>query len=130
MFKKSMGLVKSSPDVSTAAHSGTPQMNPPGEDSGSETMGGGTRQTSIVASGGGVTGSNAVPVRTVTPAEAVPPTGDQAGDPADAAQDIPKQPALADQLPNHDDGTAKKREQKKEESSSKKKGGFWKLIPF
>ena len=131
MFKKSMGLMKSSPDVSAAAHSGAPNLAPPGEDSDTESLGGGRGQTSIVASGGGVTGSNAAPVRTVTPADNVPAAADQPGDAAtDAAQDVPKQPALADQLPNHDDGSAKKREQKKEESSSKKKGGLWKIVPF
>jgi outer membrane protein assembly factor BamD len=133
MVKKSLGMLKTGPDVSAAAHSGTPQMSPPGEDPGNETLGGGGGgQTAIVASGGGVTGSNSTPVRTVTPTDNSPAATDQAGDTAtDAAtQDVPKPPALADQLPNHDDGSAKKREQKKEESSSKKKGGLWKLIPF
>lgn len=133
MFGKSLGMIKNGPDVTSAAHSGTPQLSAPGEDPGAETLGGGRGQTAIVASGGGVTGSNATPVRTVAaggdvPAAPEPESGDAAGD--SAAQEAPKQPALADQLPNHDDNSAKKREQKKEESSSKKKGGLWKLIPF
>ncbi|HUK54399.1 MAG TPA: outer membrane protein assembly factor BamD [Candidatus Binatia bacterium] len=131
MFKKSLGMVKTGPDVSAAAHSGTPQMNSPGEDPGNETLGGGSGQTSIVASGGGVTGSNATPVRTVTPTETVSAAADSGADASEEpAADVPKQPALADQLPNHDDGSAKKREQKKEESSSKKKSSIWKIIPF
>jgi len=131
VFKRSVGMIQSGPDVTSAAHSGTPQLNPPGEDSNNETLSGGGGSTAIVASGGATTGSNATPVRTVTPADNSTAGTDSAADAAEAApQDAPKQPALADQLPNHDDGSAKKREQKKEESSSKKKGGLWKLIPF
>jgi outer membrane protein assembly factor BamD len=129
LFARSLGMVKNGPDVTTAARSGTPQLNPPGEDAGNETLSGGG-QTSIVASGGGVTGSNSIPVRTVAAGGESTAAADQSTDTAADAQDVPKQPALADQLPNHDDGSAKKREQKKEESSSKKKGGLWKIIPF
>ncbi len=130
VVKRSVGMITGAPDVSGAAHSGTPQLNAPGEEPGTETLSGGGGRSAIVTSGGAVTGSNAAaPVRTVTAggdaAAAVDPNADDA-----AAQDAPKPPALSDQLPNHDDGSAKKREQKKEESSSKKKGGLWKLIPF
>jgi len=131
LFKRSVGMIQSGPDVTSAAHSGTPQLTPPGEDSNNETLGGGGGHSAIVATGGATTGSNATPVRTVTPTDNSTAATDSAADAGEAAaQDAPKPPALADQLPNHDDGSAKKREQKKEESSSKKKGGLWKLIPF
>jgi hypothetical protein len=69
----------------------------------------------------------------VTPSEPPASSGDAANDPnapADAnAQDAPKEPSLADQLPNHTD-VAKKQKASPEESSSKKKKGLWKIIPF
>jgi hypothetical protein len=131
---KALGMFKTGPNVSTASHSGTPQMNAPGQEGGTETLsGGGT--TDIVATGGGASGrSGTSPVRTVTPqetpsanAEAAPDDPNAATDPA--AQDTAKQPSLTDQLPNHDDGS-KKSTKTPEESSSKKKKGLWKLIPF
>ena len=134
MTQKAMGLFKSGPNVATAVHSGTPQMNPPGQEN-TETLSGGGGTTDIVASGGGQTGhSGPPPVRTVTPQER-PAANAEAADPnapaADAAAtDAAKQPTLPDLLPNHEPTKAKKGEKKPEESSSKKKKGFWKIIPF
>jgi len=132
MSQKATGLFKSGPDVAAAAHSGTPQMNPPGEENTETLSGGGS--TDIVASGGGQTGhSGPPPVRTVTPQERPAVSGEaaDANAPADAAAtDAPKQPALPDLLPNHEPAKAKKGEKKPEESSSKKKKGFWKIFPF
>jgi outer membrane protein assembly factor BamD len=133
MTHRALGVMKSSPNVSTAAHSGPPQMNPPGHEAGTETLsGGGT--TDIVATGGGATGrTGPPPVRTVTPQETPAAAGDTSGDATAAAdgtaQDAPKQATLPDMLPNHDEGS-KKSTQKPEESSSKKKKGLAKLIPF
>ena len=131
MTHKALGVVKSSPNVAAAAHSGTPQMNSPGQETGSETLrGGGT--TDIVATGGGATGrTGPAPVATVTPRE-TPAAGDASGDgtaTADGSTDAPKPEAVADLLPNHDDGS-KKSNKKPEESSSKKKKGLAKLNPF
>lgn len=132
MTKRALGLFKSGPDVATAAHSGEPQMNPPGQEGGETLSGGGTNE--IVAGGGGAqTGrSGPPPVRTVTPQEpagaAAATDSNAAGDPANA--DAPKQPTLPDQLPNHADLAPKKKKASPDESSSKKKKGFWKIIPF
>jgi outer membrane protein assembly factor BamD len=133
MRHKALGVMKSSPNVSAAAHSGAPQMSPPGQEAGAETLSGRGGTTDIVATGGGATGrTGPPPVRTVTPQETPAATGDASGDPnaaADGSTDTPKQAALPDMLPNHDDGS-KKSSQKPEESSSKKKKGLAKLIPF
>jgi len=127
---KALGMFKQGPNVSAAAHSGPPQMSPPGQEAGTETLsGGGT--TDIVATGGGTTGRTGTPpVRTVTPREAPgdASSGDANASADNAGQDAPKQ-ALPDLLPNHDDGS-KKSTKTPEESSSKKKKGLWKLIPF
>ena len=132
--KRAVGMFKSGPDVTAAAHSGEPQMNPPGQEGG-ESLGGGGGSNQIVVGGGGAqTGSSGPPpVRTVTPVETSAPGGSAAtgesGASGDAANpDAQKQPTLVDQLPNHADTTKKKTNP--DESSSKKKKGLWKLIPF
>jgi len=129
--KKAMGLVRSGPSVASAAHSGPPQMNPPGEEN-TETLSGGGGTRDIVASGGGQTGhAGPPPVAVVTPRE-TPAANAAAADPnapADAAAtDAPKQPALPDLLPNHEPAKAKKGDKKTDESSSKKKKGFWHIF--
>ncbi|HMD32808.1 MAG TPA: outer membrane protein assembly factor BamD [Candidatus Acidoferrales bacterium] len=135
---KAASMFKNGPNVNTASHSGTPQMNPPGQEGGETLAGGGT--TDIVTTGGAGGGSTArggpPPVRTVTPQETTPVGSGDAStttDPnatGDPTADAPKPPALPDLLPNHDDPNAKKRAQNPEESSSKKKKGLWKLLPF
>ncbi len=131
--KRAVGMFKSGPDVTSAAHSGEPQMNPPGQEGGEVLSGGGTSQ--IVVGGGAQTGgSGSPPVRTVTPVETAAPAGAAAtgdsGAGGDAANgDAPKQPTLVDQLPNHAD-TTKKKKASPDESTSKKKKGIWKIIPF
>jgi outer membrane protein assembly factor BamD len=135
--RRALGIFKSGPDVSSAAHSGTPQMNPPGEEGG-ESLGGATTSDIVVGSAGGgaQTGlSGPPPVRTVTPQESATSGGDAAGNDPNAsgnqaAQDAAKQPALPDLLPNHADLSKKKKKATPEESSSKKKKGLRKLFPF
>ncbi len=134
--RRALGMFKSGPNVSSAAHSGTPQMNPPGEEGG-ESLGGPTTSDIVVGSGGGggQTGRSGgpPPVRTVTPQETATPGDNAAGsDPKSgdaAAQDAPKQPTLPDMLPNHAD-TSTKKKKTPEESSSKKKKGLRKILPF
>jgi len=137
MSKRAMGMFKSGPDVTAAAHSGEPQMSPPGQEGG-ETLsaGGGTNDIVVGGGGGGAqTGrSGPPPVRTVTPQEApgsssAAATGDANAGGDAANPDAPKQPTLVDQLPNHAD-TGTKKKATPDESSSKKKKGFWKIIPF
>jgi len=133
--RRAMGMFKGGPDLSAAAHSGSPQMNPPG-DEGGETLGApGTSDIVVGGAGGAQTGSSGPPpVRTVTPQESGASSDNAAANDsnasaAGAAQDAPKQPTLVDQLPNHVD-SIKKKKKTPEESSSKKKKGLRKLIPF
>ena len=136
MTRRALGMFKTGPDVTSAAHSGQPQMNPPGQEGG-ESLGGGRGSNAIVVGSGGggaQTGSSGPPpVRTVTPQETPSSSEAAANDPNASpdgnAQDAPKLATLVDQLPNHTD-TAKKQKASPEESTSKKKKGFWKIIPF
>jgi outer membrane protein assembly factor BamD len=139
IFQKSLGLVKSGPTTSAAAHSGPPQLNAPGQEPGTETLSGGGRM-SIAASGAGTSAGSSEAVRTVKagPADSPAPGSDAAanGDPgadaatgADAAE-AAKPPDPTAYLPNHDDTSVKKKPASPEESSSKKKKGLRRLIPF
>ena len=133
-LKRSLGILKTGPDVSTAARTGDPDLTPAGEPSGTETLRAGGSAT-IVAGGAG-----APPVQTVAagPAPEGQPTASTgtsaSDDPAttDAASSDPA--AQADpnsMLPNHMDPNAKlKPANKSKESTSKKKKGLRKLIPF
>jgi outer membrane protein assembly factor BamD len=134
---KALGMMKSSPDVSQASHSGSPQLNPPGQEPGTETL---TPRgsNSIVASGGGVTGSTTEPVRTVTPSEAGSTGSDPnaSGDANAAGGNDPdaaaKAPDPVQNLPNRSDTAAKEQAAKAQaqSSSKKKKKGLRSLIPF
>jgi outer membrane protein assembly factor BamD len=134
---QAMGMFKQGPTVASAAHSGTPQMAPPGQEAGTETLnGGGT--TDIVAGGGsggagGGRSGGPTPARVVTPTETPAASADAAAADPNAGGDAaaePAKPPLPDLLPNHDDAANKKKAQNPEESSSKKKKGLWKLLPF
>jgi outer membrane protein assembly factor BamD len=78
MVHRALGMVKSSPDVSAAAHAGQPDLNPPGEMNGSEDelQASGTSTLGSAPSGGSSTGQSAS-VETVSPTESSsnPPAG-------------------------------------------------------
>ena len=128
LIKRSMGVLKTSPDVSTAAHNGAPTMTPASE-SGDETIGFGLQPAANVAAPSSI--GNTAAVQTVTPgsADALPdppaatPATDATPAPADAtpAATDTTQPASATPAPPADKG---------QESTSKKKSGVRKLIPF
>ena len=140
MLRRSLGILKSGPDVATAAHAGEPDLVPAGEPAGTETLraggqaqlagpggnsGGGATVQTVVA-GPAPEGTPAASAGSATNPESSPEgsTDPAAGDPAAAA------PADAKlELPNHQDPSAKKRAANKE-STSKKKKGLRKLIPF
>lgn len=151
ILRRSLGILKSGPDVSSAARTGTPDLIAAGEPTGTETLQpGGTAQ--IVASGAGASastsGSTATasgtpsgPVQTVAAGPPGPEgqpsasTGNSAaGDPnnPDAASTDPATAGVDPNavLPNHQDPNAKKPAGKPKESSSKKKKGLRKIIPF
>jgi outer membrane protein assembly factor BamD len=77
MVHRMMGIVKSSPNVSTAAHSGQPDLNPPGQmdNNPTEMLGGATSSNVETASSAGSTGSSASGGGQTANVETVLPTG-------------------------------------------------------
>ncbi|MFZ0641114.1 MAG: outer membrane protein assembly factor BamD [Candidatus Acidiferrales bacterium] len=85
MTQRAMGLIKSSPNVSAAAHSGEPNLNPPGEMSTSEdVLQGGTTSSVGIASSAGSSPGQTVSVETVSPTESSStPPGSSTAPPVD-----------------------------------------------
>jgi outer membrane protein assembly factor BamD len=144
IVKRSMGILKTSPDVSTAARAGAPTMTPASE-SGDETLGFGAQPNLSLGtgSGGSSVGSSAT-VETVTPGSAAslsqPSTGQPnatatGSNPAPSASDS-TQPA--DSTASSDPASAQAASgttpappaDTSQESTSKKKKGLRKVIPF
>ena len=144
MIKRSMGILKTSPDVSTAARAGSPTMTPASE-SGDETLSFGSQPNLSLGTGsvGSSVGSSAT-VETVTPGSAsslsqpsiAQPDATAAGsNPAPATSDT-AQPA--DSSASSDPGSAQPANSTtpaapadtSQESTSKKKKGLHKVIPF
>jgi outer membrane protein assembly factor BamD len=149
LVKRSMTVLKSGPDVSTAAHNGAPTMTPASE-SGDETIGFGLQPNTPAASTSSV-GSTAA-VETITPgspnALPNPPAATPSSDAAPAATDS-AQPASSTPSTSTDstqpaaststdssttqpasDSTTTAPANSSQESSSKKKSGLRKIIPF
>jgi outer membrane protein assembly factor BamD len=120
-LKRTMTVLKSGPDVSTAARSGAPTMTPASE-SGDETIGFGLQPNAGAASALSV-GSTAA-VETITPGspEALPQT------PVTATQDPPS--ATTDTAQPANTTTPAPPANASQESTSKKKHGLKKIIPF
>jgi len=150
LLRRSFGMFKSGPDVSTAARTGEPNLNPPGAT---------PSATQVLTPGGNfgltmssATGRTSAGVETATPGApptaTPPPTTDSAAQPSTgtppkvdptAKVDPKKEAAAKKKLEKEkkklEDEAKKKKEQeekkkKKEESSSKKKKGLGKLIPW
>lgn len=73
MFHQALGVIKSSPDVSAAAHSGEPNLSPPGETNTTQDMLQGPTANSSVAAASSAGESSSGSGQTVG-AETVPPT--------------------------------------------------------
>ncbi|MGB6483717.1 MAG: outer membrane protein assembly factor BamD [Candidatus Acidiferrales bacterium] len=71
MLHRTMGIIKSAPNVSAAAHSGEPDLNPPGEmNTSQDVLQGGTTSTIATASSGESSSSGqAMSIQTVSPTE-------------------------------------------------------------
>ncbi len=135
MVKRTMGVLKNSPDVSTAARGGAPTMTPASE-SGDETIGFGP-QAGANAGAISSVGSTAT-VETVTPGSpnALPqPDGATPATDATPAATNSTQPAATD-TPGDSSATPPagttpaQPADASQESTSKKKKGLRKLIPF
>ena len=134
IVKRTMGVLKTGPDVSAAAHSGPPTMTPASE-TGDETIGFSLQPNTNGASTSSI-GSTAT-VETVTPGSpnSLPPpaASTPATDPAPAAD-----PASGATGSSSDSTTTAPASattpappaNTNQESTSKKKGGLRKLIPF
>ena len=128
MLRRSLGIIKRSPDVSLAAHTGEPTMTPASE-SGDETLAVGP--TATVGGGGSLGGTNAT-IETVTPGSASPstPTADGSSDTPATATDATATPAAATTSYSSTTPAKAAPADKSKESTSKKKKGIHKLNPF
>jgi outer membrane protein assembly factor BamD len=129
LVKRSMGVLKTGPDVSTAARNGTPTMTPASE-SGDETIGFGLQPNANAASSFSI-GSTAT-VETVTPGSPnslpQPAATTPATDAAPAGTDAT--PATTDTTQPASTTTPATPADTSQESTSKKKKGLRKLNPF
>ncbi len=130
LVRRSMGVLKSGPDVSAAAHAGAPTMTPASE-SGDETIGFGPPPNANVASTStiGSSGSTAT-VETITPGspESLPQTPATTQDATPAASD--PSPATTDPAQPASTTTPAPPANTSQESTSKKKSKLRKIIPF
>jgi outer membrane protein assembly factor BamD len=139
LIKRSMGVLKNGPDVSTAAHNGAPTMTPASE-SGDETIG-----FSLQPNAGAPTGSSigsTATVETVTPGspnslaptDASPAQKDAApaatDPPSDSTQPAAGAPGDSSTAQPATSATPAPPADASQESSSKKKGKLRKIIPF
>ncbi len=141
MIKRSMGVLKTSPDVSTAAHAGSPTMTPASE-SGDETLSFGAQPNLSLGAGSSV--GNSATVETVTPGSATSlsqsgtATPDAAPRGSNAAQTASDASQPADSSGSADPASAQPANSAtpappantSQESTSKKKKGLRKVIPF
>ena len=135
ILRRSMGVLKSGPDVTASAHSGAPTMTPASE-TGDETLSFGGPPT--LGMTGGVGAGSTATVETVTPGAtsltAQPATNST--DPAPSPSDNSATPSSSpgDAGPNAaqpaSTTTPAKPADKSQESTSKKKKGIHKVIPF
>jgi len=158
MFRRSFGLLKTSPDVSMAAHSGQPNLTPPSETTSATEILTPTSSKPTVGAGGGTSGTGVVvetvppgsPGSSAPPATASPSTAPSASSPgntppAESASNTPASPPGASPAPNadpsapaakpddgkgSDKGKKDDKADKKKESTSKKKKGLRKIIPW
>lgn len=114
MLHRAMGVVKSSPNVSAAAHSGAPDLNPPGETStAQDVLQGGTTSTVATTSTAGSSSGQSASVETVLPTEsssappatATPPAADPPSSNT-ATTILPATPPSTSAAPTKPDQTA------------------------
>ena len=135
LVKRSMSVLKTSPDVSSAARGGDPTMTPASE-SGDETIGFGL-QPNVPATPGASIGNSAT-VETITPgsADALPApaasTPSTEAAPAAADSSLPAANSSTDSSSSQpaNNSTTAPPADKSQESTSKKKSGIRKIIPF
>ena len=137
ILRRSMGVLKSGPDVTMSAHSGAPTMTPASE-SGDETLGFGGPPTLGMTGVGGA--GNSAAVETITPGSssslAAQPPANSGEAAASSSSDTTSAPT--DNSSGSDAATAQPVSSttpappadKSQESTSKKKKGVHKVLPF
>jgi outer membrane protein assembly factor BamD len=137
LLRRSMGVLKSGPDVTMSAHSGAPTMTPASE-TGDETLSFGGPSTLGMTGGSGA--GNSATVETVTPGSssslAAQPTANSADPTASSQPDSTASPT--DSTSGSDPAQAQPAAStapaapadKSQESTSKKKKGIHKVLPF
>ena len=137
ILRRSMGLLKTGPDVAMSAHSGAPTMTPASE-TGDETLSFGGPPTLGMT---GVSGAaNSAAVETVTPGSSSSLSARPAANSGDPASSSPSDSATTppDTTSGPDSGAAQPATSntpaapanKTQESTSKKKKGIHKVLPF
>ena len=137
ILRRSMGVLKTGPDVAMSAHSGAPTMTPASE-TGDETLGFGGPPTLGMT---GVSGAaNSAAVETVTPGSSSSLSARPAANSGDPASSSPSASATTppDTTSGPDSGAAQPATSntpaapanKTQESTSKKKKGIHKVLPF
>ncbi len=135
ILKRSLGVLRTGPDVSASAHSGPPTMTPASE-SGDETLSFGTQPTLGISGGPGA--GNTATVETVTPgtrpSQVQPATNSTDATPSssDSNAGLPANSGSADPnaTPPANATTPAPAADKNQESTTKKKKGIHKIIPF
>ena len=146
LIKRSMGILKNSPDFSAAARSGDPTMTPASE-SGDETIGFSLQPSVPAVSTGSSVGSsatvetitpgspNALPAPAAAPASTTPASTDSsAGSSSDASagtsSGTTSGTSTTDSTATTPPATTAPPANSNQESTSKKKSGLRKLVPF
>jgi outer membrane protein assembly factor BamD len=128
LVRRALGMLKSGPDVTNSARAGKPNLNPPSEGLGGESLISGNLSVSGTATGGAA-GNPVTTVPTAPGAPSVPASSQPGGTSAKPTATDPAKPVDITQKSKADIEKEKKEKEKKE-SSSKKKKGLRKLIPW
>lgn len=127
MLRRALGMFKSGPDLTAAAHSGKPNLNPPSEAMAGESLLSGAGNLSVTGTATGTSGEPVSTVPTAPGATSAPAKAGEAG--ANPASGTPAKPVDITKK-SKADLEKEKKEKKEKESSSKKKKGLRKLIPW
>jgi outer membrane protein assembly factor BamD len=130
LARRALGMFKSGPDVTTAAHSGKPNLSPPSEGIGGESLiAGSPANMSVSSTTAG--GAHVTTVPTAPGATSMTPPSQPAGaDTKPPATDTSKPVDITQKSKADLEKEKKEKEKKERESSSKKKKGLRKLIPW
>ncbi len=128
LARRAFGMLKSGPDVTNSARTGKPNLSPPSEGIGGESLIAGN-PGNLSVTGTATGGAPVTTVPTAPGATSVPTSSQPAGADAKPPATDPAKPVDITQK-SKADLEKEKKEKEKKESSSKKKKGLRKLIPW